>query len=211
MPIHSHTPSHRIKADRGEVFWVLILALTCAVAGANLAAKEKPPVQYKITVPAPPDFSALDWLQGEWVGKTVPNSSPGNVHLSVSPDLDRHFLVFRGAVSLAATPTAPASKESWMGVLSAGSAASEFVLHMFSSTGFISRYRLTTSADQIRLNPEGGDSPPPGWLFRMVWTRTGPDEFTETVQAAPPSKPFFDYFTAQLARVHAAPKSEPGH
>ena len=188
----------------------MILALTAAFASANLAAKEKPPVQYKITIPTPTDFSALDWLQGEWVGKTVANNSPGNVHLSVSPDLDKHFLVFRGAVSLSATPTAPASKESWMGVLSAGSVASEFVLHVFSSTGFISRYRLTISADEIRLNPEGGDSPPPGWLFRMVWTRTGPDEFTETVQAAPPGKAFFDYFTAQLARVHAPARSEPG-
>ena len=96
-----------------------------------------------------------------------------------------------------------------MGVLNAGSGATEFVLHMFSSTGFISRYRLTASADEIRLNPEGGDSPPPGWLFRMVWSRTAADEFTETVQAAPPGKAFFDYFTAKLVRVRAPANNKP--
>jgi len=167
----------------------------------------KPPVQYQIPIPTQPDFSALDWLEGQWSGKTLPNSPPGNVQLSVSPDLEKHFLVFRGEVSLAATETVPATQESWMGILSASPDRGGFILQVFSSTGFITRYRLTVDGPEFHLNPEGGDSPPPGWLFRWIWARSGRDEFSETVQAAPPGKAFFDYYTVKFARVPAAPKT----
>jgi hypothetical protein len=187
----------------------LILALIFALAGATSAAKQKPPVQYQIPIPTQPDFSALDWLQGQWTGKTLSNSPSGDVQLSVSPDLGKHFLVFRGEVSLAATPTVPAAKESWMGILSANPDGTGFILRVFSSTGFITRYRLTVSGAELHLNPEGGDFPPPGWLFRRIWARTGPDEFSETVQAAPPGKAFFDYYTVKFARVAPPLKTNP--
>ena len=187
----------------------LILTLFCALVGVTLAAKDKPAVQYKISIPTLPDFSALDWIRGQWSGKTGSNSPPGDVQLSVSPDLGNHFLVFRGEVSLAATATVPATKESWMGILSAGPDATQFILRVFSSTGFITRYRLIVEGAEVRLNPEGGDAPPPGWLFRRIWARTGSDEFAETVQVAPPGKAFFDYYTANFARVPFPPKSSP--
>lgn len=185
----------------------LILASIGALAGATSAAKDKPPVQYQIPIPTLPDFSALDWLQGRWTGKTLPPGPPGEVQLSVNPDLEKHFLVFRGEVSLAATPTVPASKESWMGILSASPDRTGFTLRVFSSTGFITRFRLTTDGAEVHLNPEGGDSPPPGWLFRKIWVRTGTDEFTEAVQAAPPGRAFFDHYTAKFTRVPSPAKS----
>ena len=187
----------------------LILTWNCTLGGTAAAAKDKPPVQYQIPIPTPPDFSVLDWLQGRWTGKTIANSPPGEEQLSVSPDLEKHFLVFRGEVSLAATPTVPAAKESWIGILSASPDRAGFILRVFSSTGFSTRYRLTVEAPEAHLNPEGGDSPPPGWLFRRIWARTGPNEFTETVQAAPPGKTFFDYYTAKLTRVPLPTKSNP--
>ena len=88
----------------------LILTLIFPLAGATSAAKDKPPVQYQIPIPALPDFSALDWLLGQWNGKTLPNSPPGEVQLSVSSDLEKRILIFRGEVSLAATPTVPATE-----------------------------------------------------------------------------------------------------
>jgi hypothetical protein len=203
------TLPHGVKAWRGALGCALMLAFMGALAGATSAAKDKPPVQYQIPVPAAPDFSALDWLQGRWTGKTSPPSPPGEVQLSVGPDLEKHFLVFRGEVSLAATSTVPATKESWMGILSANPGGSGFILRVFSSTGFITRYRLMVDEPELHLNPEGGDSPPPGWLFRRIWARTGPDEFTENVQAAPPGKAFFDYYSAKFARVPAPVKTTP--
>ena len=187
----------------------LILALIYALAGAASAAKDKPPVQYQIPIPAPPDFSPLDWLQGQWSGKTVAASPAGEVQLSVSSDLEKHILIFRSEVSLGATPTVPASKESWMGILSAAPADGGFILRVFSSTGFITRYRLTMEGAEVRLNPEGGDSPPPGWLFRRTWVRTGTGEFSETVQAAPPGKTFFDYYSVKFTRASPLPKTNP--
>jgi hypothetical protein len=205
---HGLSPRRR-QAWGGPIVRALILATICVPTGTIFAAKDKPPVQYQIPIPLLPDFSALDWLQGQWAGKTAPNSPAGEVQLTVSPDLDKRFLVLRGEVSLAATPTVPGTRESWMGIVSAGADRSEFILRVFSSTGFITRYRMIVDGAEIRLNPEGGDSPPPGWLFRRIWTRTGPDEFAETVQAAPPGKPFFDYYTARFARVHPPPKTSP--
>jgi hypothetical protein len=203
------SPPHRVKVRERTWVGALILVVFCALGGTALAGKDNPPVQYKISIPTPPDFSTLDWLRGEWAGKSGPNGSSGDVRLTVSPDLGNHFLVFRGEVSLAATPTVPAIKESWMGILSAGPDATQFILRVFSSTGFITRYRLTVEGAEVRLNPEGGDFPPPGWLFRRIWARTGTDEFAETVQVAPPGKAFFDYYTAKFARVSSPPKTSP--
>jgi len=209
-----HLPARspqRVKARGGTVVRAIILTLICTLASASATAadKDKPPVQYHIPIPTAPDFSALDWLQGQWTGKTLPNSPPGKVQLSVGPDLEKHFLVFRGEVSLAATRTVPATQESWMGILSASPDGTGFILRVFSSTGFITRYRMTVDASDLHLNPEGGDSPPPGWLFRRVWVRTGPDDFTETVQAAPPGKAFFDYYVVKFTRVPPPAKTTP--
>jgi hypothetical protein len=184
---------------------LLILALIWALTGLPSAAKEKPPTQYEIPIPPLPDFSALNWLNGQWNGQTNANP-PGKLALAVNADLEKRVLIFRGELSLPATETVSATSESWLGVLSANPDGSGFILRVFSSTGFITRYRVTVDGPEIRLNPEGGDSPPPGWLFRRVWTRAAPTEFTETVQAAPPGKSFFDYYTAKFTR--AAPPAK---
>jgi hypothetical protein len=196
-----------LRIAAGALVRTLLLTLVCVPAA--LVAKEKPPVQYRIPVPTLPDFSAFDWIQGQWEGKTAPGSPPGDVQLSIEPDLNKHFLVLREKIFLAATPTVPATDEAWMGMLSAGTQPNGFVLRVYSSTGFIVRYQVTVDAPEIRLNPEGGDAPPPGWLFRMVWARTGPEEVTQRVQAAPPGKRFFDYYTVKLARVPPAVKEAP--
>jgi len=205
---HASPPKHE-KSRIAALACAVILAWVAAPDALRPAAREKPAVQYKIAIPAPPDFSALDWLQGEWTGKTATNNPGGEVKLSVSTDLEKRVLVLRGEVSLAATPTVPATRESWLGILSAGSGGTDFILRVFSSTGFITRYRLTVEGAEIHLNPEGGDAPPPGWLFRRTWARTGNDEMDETVQAAPPGKPFFDYYAAKFNRVPPASKTSP--
>jgi hypothetical protein len=187
----------------------ILLALICAVGAAPLAAKQKPPVVYSIPLPPPADFTPLDWLLGDWAGKTTNRSAPGEVRLSATFDLDKQFIVLRGEVSLAATKSAPASRESWIGILSGNREGSGFVLRTFSSTGFIARYRVMVDGPEIRFNPEGGENPPPGWLFRRVIERVGVGELTETVQVAPPSKSFFDYYTAKLSRVTPPAKTTP--
>ena len=82
------------------------------------------------------------------------------------------------------------------------------MLRMFSSTGFITRYQVIVEGQETYINPEGGEPPPPGWLFRTVIKRTDPRDFIETVQAAPPNKPFFDYYTARLSRVTPEEKAK---
>jgi hypothetical protein len=186
----------------------IILALACLIQAAPLSAKEKAPTIYQIPLPPKPDFSAVDWLVGEWAGKTIDQKAPGEIHLSVSYQLDKRLILLRGEASLQATKTSPAMKESWLGVLTSDRGSGGFLLRTFSSNGFITRYRVTVEGAEIHLNPEGGEQPPPGWLFRTVIKRTEPQEFVETVQAAPPNKSFFDYYTAKLNRAMAQEKAK---
>jgi hypothetical protein len=185
----------------------IILALACLVGATPPVAKEKAPTIYQIPLPPKPDFSAVDWLVGQWTGKTTDRRAEGEIRLSVSYELDHQVMLLRGEASLAATKTSPATKESWLGVLTSGRGAGGFVLRTFSSTGFITRYQVTVEGPETRINPEGGEQPPPGWLFRTVIKHTGPEEFVETVQAAPPNKSFFDYYTAKLSRATAEKKA----
>jgi hypothetical protein len=186
----------------------IILALACLVGAAPLVAKEKAPTIYQIPLPPKPDFSTVDWLVGEWTGKTTDRRAQGEIHLSVSYELENQVMLLRGEASFPATKTSPAMKESWLGVLASDRGAGSFLLRTFSSTGFITQYRVTVEGQETYINPEGGERPPPGWLFRTVIKRTDPRDFIETVQAAPPDKPFFDYYTAKLSRVTAEEKGK---
>jgi hypothetical protein len=186
----------------------IILAFACLVGALPLVAKEKPPTTYQIPLPPKPDFSQVDWLVGQWTGSTTDQRAPGEIRLSVSYELDNRVMLLRGEASFQATKTSPAMKESWMGVLTADRGTAGFLLCTFSSTGFITRYRVTVEGPETRINPEGGEQPPPGWLFRTVIKRTDPKEFVETVQAAPPNKSFFDYYTAKLIRVTVEEKAK---
>lgn len=179
----------------------LCLALIC-MFGAGLApAKDKGPSIYTIPLPPKPDFSSLHWLAGQWVGETTGKGPKGQIHLSVEPALDGNFMILREEVSLAATESAPAVRESWMGVLGIGHSGTDFVLRTYSSTGFVTRYSVTVDGSDIYFNPEGGEKPPPGWLFRRVIEQSGMAEIKETLQAAPPNKPFFTYYKAKLSRA----------
>jgi hypothetical protein len=184
-------------------------------------AKEKEPATYDIKLPPKPDFSPLDWMVGEWTGKMTGYGPQGEVHFSAAYDLNQRFMILREEVSLVATKTVPALKEDSLGILS-GEPSSGFVLSWYSTTGFITRYRLSfndavantsTPPWTISFNPDGGDNPPPGYLFRRLIWHPDPSQFTETVQVAPANKPFFDYYTATLTRVLTpkASAASPGH
>ena len=185
----------------------LFLVLLCMLAMLPAPAKDRPPLTYRIPLPPQPNYEPLDWLIGEWSGKTSELSPQGEIRLTVSYDLDKRFLIFREDVSLAATTTVPASNESWLGILSPDPSGKSFLLRVFSSTGFITRYRATVELGQVALSPEGGEEPPPGWLFRRTLQRLDVGEIGETVHVAPPGKSFFDYYTARLTR--ATPLSTP--
>jgi hypothetical protein len=199
---------HRAKPHSPNAMTAAILTLACLAGAVCLVAKEKPPTTYQIPLPPKPDFSQVDWLVGEWTGSIADRRAPGEIRLSVTYELDKRVMLLRGEASFQATKTSPAVKESWMGVLTSDRGAVGFLLRTFSSTGFITRYRVTVEGPETHINPEGGEQPPPGWLFRTVIKRIDPQEFVETVQAAPPDKPFFDYYTAKLSRVTVEEKAK---
>ncbi len=184
----------------GRVTKPAILVALVLFAPALLAAKEKSPSTYRIPLPPKPDFASIEWMIGNWTGQMDKHSPQGEIHLSVSYDLDQRVMVFREKISLAATGEIPADKESSVGILSPGPSGDSFLFQVYSSTGFISRYRATVAGSEIDFTPDGGPQPLPGWLSRRIIQRSDIDGFTQTVQLAPPLKPFFDYYTAAFIR-----------
>jgi hypothetical protein len=173
---------------------------------SSARAEDKPPASYTIPLPRMPDFSALDWLVGDWAGPVVGKHDQGQVHLSVSYTLGKRFMILNGQLAQPATKTAPATQETWMGVLGPAQSNSGFVLRVYSSTGFSTIYQVTATANEVEFNPAGGDLPS-GWLFRRHVERVGESSLSETLEVAPPGKAFFKYYTAQLMRM--PPKETP--
>jgi len=195
--------------NKGRKMKILLVTFISLQSLIPHPTKTKPAAIYSIPLPPKPDFTSLDWLIGEWVGKIGSRKPQGDVRFSASYDLDQRFMIIREEVSLPATKNAPATGETWMGVVSAERADSSYALRSFSSTGFISRYLVTVNGDKIYFNPEGGEQTPAGWLFRRTIQRLNPVQFAETVRAAPADQPFFDYFTATLTRVILGKQSSP--
>lgn len=175
-----------------------LLLLLCPSA---FATKEKPSTNYTVELPPRPDFAGLDWLVGDWSGKTDGKQSQGEILLTVAYTLDKRFLQFHEEISLPATRNAPATHESWTGMLSAIPHRKEFTLRTYSDTGFVLKYRVTISEGEIDLAPVGGDVPPQGWLFRRSFQHANPGVCNEIVEAAPPHQSFFTYYTAHLNQV----------
>src|SRR3970282_1790301 len=116
---------------RKSCFPALFLILALSATG-----KDKPPITYRLPVPAKTDFTAIEWLVGDWTGKTKGREPQGEIHLSVSFDLEERFLSLRERVTLPASAVAPEISESWMGFLAGSGSGADFVLRVFSSTGF---------------------------------------------------------------------------
>ena len=163
--------------------------------------KHKEPSTYTIPVPPRPDFSPLAWLVGNWTGQTTGISPRGELRLSASYALHKRIMIFRESISWQATKTAPATQESWMGILTEPHPRPPYILQTYSSTGFLTLYEVTADGPDIRFNFSGGLRPPSGWLFRRSIERTGDSGFVEAVQVAPPGRPFFDYYKARFTRA----------
>ncbi|MGH9470519.1 MAG: hypothetical protein ACRD1N_09275 [Terriglobia bacterium] len=185
-----------------------VLALPMALP---IQARGDSPQSYTIQLPPPPNFSSIDWLVGDWTGKTEGKEPQGQVLLSVSYELDRHFMLFREEISLEATKKTPAMHEGLMGILNADPSGKGFDVNFYSSNGFITHYRVSVNEGAITFTPQGGTIPPPGVLFRRTIFHSTPGQCTERVEVAPPGKAFFNFYTASLTQVtpQSAPSSAP--
>jgi hypothetical protein len=183
---------------------VLSIPALSGLACRPLLARQKTPDTYIIQLPPRADYSPMNWLLGDWTGKTSGKGEQGQVLLSASYDLDKRFMVLREEISLPATKTAPATRESLMGIVSAGAGGS-YEMNLYSSSGFVTHYRVTAKHGEIDFSPEGGFLAPAGWLFRRVLRHTNPGQCVESVDVAPPQQAFFNYYTATLSRVTVAP------
>ncbi len=174
-----------------------------------LVAEKKHPSTYRIPLPPKPDFSSLEWMIGNWTGQMDRHSPQGSIHLSVEYGLDQRVMIFKEDVSLEASGELPATRESSIGMLTRAPSGDSFLLEVYSTTGFVTRYRVTVSGAEIDFTPDGGIQPLPGWLSRRMIQRGDVDGFTESVQLAPPLEPFFNYYTAAFTRQATAKSPSP--
>ncbi|HXH50777.1 MAG TPA: hypothetical protein VNM47_15650 [Terriglobia bacterium] len=188
-----------------------LIIVTLIFLAPVVAAGEKHPSTYRIPLPPKPDFSSIEWMIGNWTGRMDRHSPQGEIHLSVAYDLDQRVMVFRERVSLEATGEIPANNESSIAILSRAPSGDSFLLQVFASTGFVNQYRVTVAGPEIDFTPDGGSQTPPGWLSRRIIQRGDVDGFTETVQLAPPLKPFFDYYSAAFTREAASQRTGASH
>jgi hypothetical protein len=192
------------RALKAAIFITLIL-----LAPALLAADKKHPSTYRIPLPPKPDFSSIEWMIGNWTGQMDRHSPQGSIHLSVEYGLDQRVMIFKEDISLAASGELPATNESSIGMLTRAPSGDSFLLEIYSTTGFVTRFRVTVSGAEIDFTPDGGIQPLPGWLSRRMIQRGDVDGFTETVQLAPPLQPFFNYYTAAFTRQATAKSPGP--
>ena len=205
MRVHPNSVSRTVV--KFSLLALMCLAASCLMRPARRLAAQKAPDTYTIPLPPLTSYSDLEWLIGEWTGTTVGKGPHGAVSLSVSYALGKRFILLREQVALPATKTAPSVQEGVMGILSGGASGKAYDLEMYSSTGFITHYRVSAGNGKIDFNPEGGPAPPPGWLFRRSLRHTGPGQCLESVDVAPPGEPFFNYYTANLSQAKPAADS----
>ena len=212
MPVQGMRKRAEMFRHLSSSFVIPALLLAAHSGAAASAQKDKAPATYSIPLPPRPDFSPFAWIIGDWAGFTTTlqagKEHQGGVHLTLSYTLDKRFVLVTEDVSLPASQSAPAQRESWMGLVSASPSGSGFVMRSFSSTGFMTEYHVTVTDSEVCFDPEGGANPPPGWLFRRVITRLGNGYLGESVQVAPPGKGFFEYYSAKLNQA-IEPKSSP--
>lgn len=182
----------------------IVLVILCVLIAVPVMARQKPPQTYTVELPPLPDFSSVDWLLGDWTGK-ISGEQEGQVLLSVSYELGKHFMLLREEISLDATKNAPALHEGLLGVLYGDPSGKGFELNFYSSNGFVTHYRVSVDHGEVEFDPEGGAMPPPGVLFRRTITHLNPGQCVETVEVAPPKKPFFNYYTVNLSQVTPQP------
>jgi hypothetical protein len=192
---------------------LLLVTAATPVIAAQKDKKGKTLPAYTIILPPRPDFSALNWMIGDWAGHIVDlrtgKENDGTLHLTLAYALDKRFVRISEEISLPAGDATPAVHETWSGFIGPSASGQGFTLRAFSSTGFITQYHVSASATELRFDPEGGANPPPGWLFRRTVSLLGPEYFQETVEVAPPGGSFFPYYSGRLTAVLKAPSPPP--
>ncbi|MDE3178113.1 MAG: hypothetical protein KGM47_00525 [Acidobacteriota bacterium] len=200
--------SARVRTRRRTTPFALALSAgLCLLLAIPLQARQKTAKDYTIQTPPAPNFSSLEWLLGVWSGKTTSKGSQGRVLLSLAYELGKRFMIFREELSLPATKAVSATHEGVMGIIHA-SATGTFEMDLYSSTGFVTHYRVTATHGLVTFSPDGGAVSPPGWLFRRAIRHTNPGECNESVEVAPPGGNFFNYYSADLFQV-SSPTTAP--
>ncbi len=169
--------------------WCLILLLTVVLA-VPLSAQPLAP---------PPDWSAWQFLIGDWVGEGSGVSGEAVGGFSFGYDLQQRILVRKNFADYPATPTHPAFSHTDLMIIYSENDTTRAVY--FDNEGHVIHYTITLSPDSgqfVFLS----DTQPAAPRFRFTYTKITVGRVKIRFDIAPPGEPgaFAPYLTATARR-----------
>ena len=155
--------------------------------------------------PSEDPWKLLNYFEGTWEGTGSGESGTSSVNREYEFVLGGTFLQVKSRSTYPPQEKNPKGEihEDW-GFFSRDKSRKLLVLRQFTVEGFVNQYILSSSPDDsltIAFVTEAIENIPAGWRARETYRVTGPDEFVETFDLAPPGKEFTPYAENRLRRV----------
>ena len=175
-----------------------VLVLVVALASSDVRSQQPK---------APPDpLRDVRFLVGRWSGISEGQAGKGVVSRTYEPVLRERFLHERNKSEYAPQAANPKGEvhEHWS-VLGYDKIRQTVVFRQFHVEGFVITYRLALpqggASKVLVFESEQIENLPGEWRARETYEQVSDDEFTETFELAPPTKPFETYGKTRFRRV----------
>jgi hypothetical protein len=173
---------------------VVLVATAASTAVTNVQAQ----------APAAADrLAQLARLIGRWTGTSEGQPGKGTVERQYERVLNSRFIQVRNRSTYPPQDKNPKGEtHEDLGFLSHDSARQRVVYRQFHIEGFVNQYVLEPgSDDRLVFTSEALENIPAGYRARETYVFSGPDEFEEIFEIAPPGKDFGIYSRSRLTRV----------
>ena len=152
-----------------------------------------------------PDWSAFQFLLGEWTGEGSGNPGQGNGIFTFSLELQDHILIRRNQSDYPETKTHAAFSHNDLMVIYQEPGPSVHAIY-FDNEGHTIQYNTNISVDRKSITFIS-DSLPAAPRFQLTYTSLSDDSLLITFEIAPPTKPnnFSKYLEGRAHRIKSNP------
>ena len=153
--------------------------------------------------PSKPDWSAFQFLLGEWVGEGSGDPGQGTGIFTFSMDLQDHIILRRNRSDYPATETHPAFSHTDLMIIYQEPAPSARAIY-FDNENHTIEYNISVKGKSVVFT---SDSLQGGPRFRLTYTLLSVDSLFLTFEIAPPATPnnFNTYIEGRAHRTNSDP------